>query len=210
MALSVSIRYGLLILVVFLFWISMFCCNLGKAYGEEVPQKGTGLAGYDPFTGVGVVGDKPHTGTDVVGGDVPQTGTGVVEYDPAGIVAKALLCFNEKHIYSSCEEAYRLTESGDINVPHEYVDQYCNGPCLSEVNLVLNCIENIMTHFVFYNKATIQDIKDTIKAGCSYGPERGDFNVAEHLQAQENRAYMNQIQIVFGLGFMITGHAVLL
>ncbi|KAF2308282.1 hypothetical protein GH714_039896 [Hevea brasiliensis] len=174
----------------------MFCCNLGKAYGEEVPQKGTGLAGYDPFTGVGVVGDEPHTGTD----DFLHARS---EYFVDLHLAKS-------QIYSSCEEAYRLTESGDINVPHEYVDQYCNGPCLSEVNLVLNCIENIMTHFVFYNKATIQDIKDTIKAGCSYGPERGDFNVAEHLQAQENRAYMNQIQIVFGLGFMITGHALLL
>ncbi|KAF2289109.1 hypothetical protein GH714_028971 [Hevea brasiliensis] len=169
---QVSIRYRQLVLAAVLVCVSIICCNIGKAYDEEVPQTGTGLAGYDPFTGAGVVGDEPQTGTGVVG-DVPETGAGVVEDDPAGIVAKALLCFNEKHIYSSCEEAYRLTENGYINVPHEYVEQYCHGPCLSETHLVLNCIEEVMKHFIFYNKATIHDIRDTIKAGCSYGPERG-------------------------------------
>jgi hypothetical protein len=44
---------------------------------------------------------------------------------------------------------------------------------------VLSCIENIMKHFVFYNKATIEDIRDTIKAGCGYGPERGILLVYE-------------------------------
>ncbi|KAJ9181842.1 hypothetical protein P3X46_005890 [Hevea brasiliensis] len=208
MAFSVSIRYRQLVLAAVLVCVSIICCNIGKAYDEEVPQTGTGLAGYDPFTGAGVVGDEPQTGTGVVG-DVPETGAGVVEDDPAGIVAKALLCFNEKHIYSSCEEAYRLTENGYINVPHEYVEQYCHGPCLSETHLVLNCIEEVMKHFIFYNKATIHDIRDTIKAGCSYGPERGDFNVAGHIQAEENRADKTQIQILFGVGLAIVGHALL-
>lgn len=76
-------------------------------------------------------------------------------------------------IYSSCKESYRLTESGNLNVPHDYTDQYCNGPCLTETHLVLDCIEGILYHFVFYNKATIKDVRDTIKAGCGYGPERG-------------------------------------
>lgn len=31
----------------------------------------------------------------------------------------------------------------------------------------------------FYNKATIEDVRDTIKAGCSYGPERGILLVYE-------------------------------
>ncbi|OVA16819.1 hypothetical protein BVC80_1543g280 [Macleaya cordata] len=109
---------------------------------------------------------------------------GVVE-DPAQIVAKALLCFNDKFIYSSCEESYRLTQSGNINVPPEATDQYCDGACLTETHLVLSCIDNILTNFLFYNRATIHDIRATLKAGCSYSNERGNFNVAEHLQSSD-------------------------
>ncbi|KAE8708814.1 Glycine-rich family protein, putative isoform 2 [Hibiscus syriacus] len=50
--------------------------------------------------------------------DMPETGRGsVVGEDPAQIVAKALLCFNDKYIYSSCEESYRLTANGNLDVP---------------------------------------------------------------------------------------------
>lgn len=73
-------------------------------------------------------------------------------------------------------------------MPHDYTDQYCNGPCLTETHLVLDCIEGILYHFVFYNKATIKDVRDTIKAGCGYGPERGNFDVAEHIELEENSA----------------------
>ncbi|KAJ6432040.1 hypothetical protein OIU84_019323 [Salix udensis] len=140
----------------------------------------------------------------------PQTGTGIVGADPAEVVAKALLCFNNKYIYSSCENAYRLTETGNLNLPPEYVDPYCSGPCLAETHLVLDCIENIMKNFVFYNKATIQDVRDTIKAGCSYGPERGNFDVSEHLQAENNNACNSASQILLGLGFMFAGPALFL
>lgn len=141
-------------------------------------------------------------------------------YDPAQIVAKALLCFNDKYVrktfiymhtllqimvqklwhifignfslvilvlfclipfgqksqvYSSCEESQRLSESGKLNVPPQNTDEYCSGPCLTETNLVLNCIENILANFEFYNKATIQDVRDTVEAACGNGPERGSL-----------------------------------
>ncbi|XP_022760645.1 uncharacterized protein LOC111306908 [Durio zibethinus] len=159
---------------------------------------------------------------------VPQTGA--VVGDPAEIVAKALLCFNDKYIYSSCEESYRLTATGNLDVPPDYADTYCNGPCLSETHLVLNCIEGIMINFLFYNKATIQDIRDTIQAGCGYGRERGsfrnqvcrnivpfgfpsnsiicssvcvgNFNVAEHIQAESSA---NKAATHILLGLMIIG-----
>lgn len=92
----------------------------------------------------------------------------------------------------------------------EHVDPYCNGPCLSETHLVLNCIEDITKNFVFYNKATIEDVRDTIKAGCSYGPERGNFDVSEHLQAEQNNAYNTANQILLGLGFMFARPTLLL
>ncbi|KAK9288350.1 hypothetical protein L1049_016803 [Liquidambar formosana] len=131
--------------------------------------------------------------------ELPQTGSAG---DPAQIVAKALLCFHEDSIYISCNEAYRLTESGNINVPYDHTDEYCNGPCLMETHLVLNCIEGILLNFEFYNKATIQDIRDTIQAGCGHTSERGNFNVAEHIQAEEskgNKAAMSVNPILFGL-----------
>lgn len=103
-------------------------------------------------------------------------------------------------IYSSCEEAYRLTESGKLDVPSEYVDPYCNGPCLTETHLVLNCIENIMTNFVFYNRATIQDIRVTIKAGCGYGPERGCLLAYEdmilHWLSPKCHNLMSYVQVI--------------
>lgn len=77
-------------------------------------------------------------------------------------------------IYSHCDEAYRLSQSGEINVPPEYTEQYCKGPCLKETHHVLDCIDGIMKHFVFYNKATLSAVRETIKIGCSYGPKRGN------------------------------------
>ncbi|XP_031264489.1 uncharacterized protein LOC116122823 [Pistacia vera] len=150
-------------------------------------------------------------GTGGVGGTGGIGGTrGAGGGDPAEIVAKALLCFNDKHIYSNCEESCRLTQSGNINVSPEHVEEYCNGPCLTETHLVLDCIEDVLANFIFYNRATINDIKDTIKAGCGYGPERGDFNVAEHIQAEENSAYKTPYKILFGLGVMIIARGLLL
>lgn len=82
--------------------------------------------------------------------------------------------FGISQIYRSCEESYRLSESGNLNVPKDKTEEYCNGPCLTETHLVVNCIDNILRNFLFYNKATIQDVRDTIQAGCGYGPERGN------------------------------------
>ncbi|PNX67996.1 hypothetical protein L195_g055927, partial [Trifolium pratense] len=76
-------------------------------------------------------------------------------------------------IYQSCEESYRLSENGNLDVPSEKTDAFCEGPCMSETNLVLGCIDNIFSNFIFYNRATIEDVKETILAGCGYGPERG-------------------------------------
>ncbi|BBG93105.1 Glycine-rich protein family, partial [Prunus dulcis] len=132
-------------------------------------------------------------------GDVPDQ-TGSAEQDPAQIVAKALLCFNDKYVYSSCEESYRLNESGDLKVPAAKTDEYCNGPCLQETHLVLDCVDNILSNFLFYNKATVQDVRDTIRAGCGYGEERGKFDVPEHIKAEGSKAYKAaNYQILIGL-----------
>ncbi|CAN6551281.1 unnamed protein product [Malus baccata var. baccata] len=161
--------------------ISLFCCRTGMA-DEYTPERG----------------------------DEPEKGTGTEHQDPTQIVAKALLCFNDKYVYSSCEESYRLNESGDLKVPAEKTDEYCNGPCMTETQLVLDCIDNIMTNFQFYNKATIQDIRDTIHAGCGHGKERGKFDVTEHItRAEGSNAYKAANQILIGIVLMIVGNGLL-
>lgn len=61
-------------------------------------------------------------------------------------------------IYSGCDEAYRLTQSGNLNVPPEATELFCNGPCLAETRLALSCINDVISDFLFYNKATVRDI----------------------------------------------------
>ncbi|XP_039032363.1 uncharacterized protein LOC120167406 [Hibiscus syriacus] len=101
---------------------------------------------------------------------------------PAESLANAFFCFNNKYIYTGCDEAYRLNESGNLNVPREATDVFCNGPCLAETRLVLQCVDDVLSGFVFYNKATVRDITNVLRAGCSYTSTRGNFGVGDYFQ----------------------------
>ncbi|XP_061369739.1 uncharacterized protein LOC133312534 [Gastrolobium bilobum] len=94
---------------------------------------------------------------------------------------EALSCFDNKLIYVGCEEAYRLDPSGNINIPPEATDIFCSGPCLTETQLMLNCIDNILSNFIFYNKATVQQMRYALNAGCSYSRQRGNFNLGDYI-----------------------------
>ncbi|XP_010482213.1 PREDICTED: keratin, type I cytoskeletal 50 kDa-like [Camelina sativa] len=124
--------------------------------------------------------------------------------DPPEIVTKALECLNEKHIYRECEETWRLTLTGDLNIPLGRTEEFCQGPCFSETHLALNCIEDIIHHYRFFNRATIHDIRETLKCGCSYGPERGDFNVLEHIEDEEENGSEKMMKSRFGSLFLGT------
>lgn len=76
-------------------------------------------------------------------------------------------------MYSGCEEPYRLDIQGSINVPRDYTDKFCLGPCLSETHNVLDCLEHNFPDFEFYNKATVKDVRATLKAACGQGTDRG-------------------------------------
>ncbi|XP_024993995.1 ATP-dependent RNA helicase A-like [Cynara cardunculus var. scolymus] len=141
-----------------------------------IPQPGGG-GGFGNGGGVGGGGGFGNGG-----------GVGGLGGIGGGVIAKALVCLSDK-IYSGCGESYRLTESGDLHVPLDYTNQYCSGPCLRETKLVLSCINDVLSNFVFYNRATVRDVRDTITAGCSYGPTRGDFNVAEYVRAYGSNSY---------------------
>ncbi|XP_023644247.1 paraneoplastic antigen Ma6E [Capsella rubella] len=154
---------------------------------------GGGFGGGGGNGGFGGGGGNGGFGGGGLGG-----GGGVGGEDPPEIVAKALECLNEKHIYRECEETWRLTLTGDLNIPVGRTEEFCQGPCFSETHLALNCIEDIIHHYRFFNRATIHDIRETLKSGCSYGPERGDFNVLEHIEDEEENGSEKMMKSRFG------------
>ncbi|CAN1181632.1 hypothetical protein LINPERPRIM_LOCUS40405 [Linum perenne] len=116
--------------------------------------------------------------------------------DPAQIVAKAMQCFNNKTIYRNCDEELRLNESGSLVITRpmsaEEMEAYCKGACFMETNLVFNCVQGIMNNFRFYNNATVNDVKNSLKEACTSitatdSPSAtGNVEVApKHLQASQ-------------------------
>ncbi|KOM29168.1 hypothetical protein LR48_Vigan635s009300 [Vigna angularis] len=174
--------------------------------GGGIGSGGGGIGSGGGGIGAGIGGGGIGAGG---GGEFGAGGGGVG--DPTQFFSKALQCFNDRYIYSRCEESCRLNEKGNLNVPKEKTDMFCQGPCLSETNLVLNCLNNVFSNFIFYNKATIHDIRNTIEAACSYGSQRGNFNVAEHIQNDENKASPKATtsHAVMGLAVIVMGRALL-
>ncbi|WRX25161.1 Small GTPase superfamily [Theobroma cacao] len=99
---------------------------------------------------------------------------------PARSFAKAFFCFNNRYIYTGCDEAFRLSESGNLNVPREATNIFCTGPCLAETQLVLQCVDNVLSDFTFYNKATVRDIRDVLRAG--------NFDVENYFQGEISKS----------------------
>lgn len=79
-------------------------------------------------------------------------------------------------MFIGCDEEFRINQSGIINVPSDSTDRFCNGPCLLEAKLFLKCIDKIDSNYVFNNKATTQDIRNALDAGCSTTYNRGTYN----------------------------------
>lgn len=221
MAFSFAFKHSRLALAVFCMLISLgkyglcskpLSCFFGlfkASYNSLQPLAGKSQGTSTETAAAGVLANEYLPGQVGANQEYPETGNG--EQYPDHIVDEALHCFNEKQIYSSCIEAYRLSLNGELNVPPENADEYCNGPCLSETHLVLNCIEGVLSHFKFYNHATVNDVKETIKSGCSYGPKRGDFNVAERVQEDDSNGHRTNFSLFLsGLVLMImTRHLML-
>ncbi|CAL4950716.1 unnamed protein product [Urochloa decumbens] len=102
--------------------------------------------------------------------------------DATDIVARALICFNDRYIYSGCQESFRLGPQGSLaGVPPGSADAFCGGPCLAETELVLRCVDGIMGNFRFYNGATAADVRFALDRGCGRSALRGDFDVLRRL-----------------------------
>ncbi|XP_057423242.1 uncharacterized protein LOC130717138 [Lotus japonicus] len=114
---------------------------------------------------------------------------------PGEDIVKALSCFDNKLIYAGCDEAYRLNPSGNIEVPPEATDLFCSGPCLVETQQVLNCIDNMLSNFIFYNKATVQQMRYALNGGCSYARQRGSFNLGDYIGGETSNSHRLPIWI---------------
>ncbi|KAG0461464.1 hypothetical protein HPP92_021385 [Vanilla planifolia] len=95
------------------------------------------------------------------------------------IITKAMACFSDENLYSTCKESYRLSMKGAVDVPPGSVEEYCVGPCLKETTLVLHCLQNALDTFRFQNGATVRDVRRALDRGCGDGHDRGDFDVVD-------------------------------
>ncbi|KAJ1254265.1 hypothetical protein BS78_K098400 [Paspalum vaginatum] len=98
----------------------------------------------------------------------------------ADIVARALVCFTDRYIYSGCQGAFRLGPLGALDVPPGSADAFCGGPCLPETQHVLRCVDAVMAGFRFYNGASVGDVRSALDRGCGHSGLRGDFDVLQH------------------------------
>ncbi|ONM63103.1 uncharacterized protein [Zea mays] len=93
---------------------------------------------------------------------------------------RACHCFDNPNIYSQCAEEFRLNAEGAFHVQRNEVDEYCGGPCLEETNLALECVEEVAAEsFRFSNGASVLAVRQALGTGCSYGPDRGTFEIRE-------------------------------
>ncbi|XP_062181097.1 uncharacterized protein LOC133885402 [Phragmites australis] len=93
---------------------------------------------------------------------------------------RACHCFDDPNIYHMCAEEFRLNAEGAFHVQKEEVDGYCGGPCLEETKLALQCVEEVAAEsFRFSNGASVLAVKQALDTGCSYGPDRGTFEIRE-------------------------------
>ncbi|XP_078152971.1 uncharacterized protein LOC144548145 [Carex rostrata] len=104
----------------------------------------------------------------------------ICKSDPLDVVGEAEQCFDDGRIYTCCEDEYRLSIAGILNVPRRAADTFCDGPCLTETQLVLSCVEDEMNTFTFQNGAMVSDVRYAFQRGCSDSSKRGDFNVEPH------------------------------
>ncbi|TKW12798.1 hypothetical protein SEVIR_5G058400v4 [Setaria viridis] len=119
--------------------------------------------------------------------------------DAVDIVGRALVCFNDRYIYSGCQGSFRLGPQGALDVPPGSADAFCGGPCLAETELVLRCVDGVMSNFRFYNGATAADVRAALDRGCGHSGLRGDFGVLSRLGGGGGDGYF------YGRGAKVVG-----
>ncbi|KAL5202372.1 hypothetical protein ABZP36_013324 [Zizania latifolia] len=96
------------------------------------------------------------------------------------IFEKVCHCFDDHNVYNECKEELRLGVEGAFHVGKASVDEYCEGPCLAETKMALQCVEEVADEgFRFYSGASVPAVRAALSTGCSYTPDRGTFEIRE-------------------------------
>ncbi|KAK1316480.1 hypothetical protein QJS10_CPA05g00270 [Acorus calamus] len=86
-----------------------------------------------------------------------------VAQDPLQIVGKALICFDNKTVYNNCSSAIQSSINGTING----TAVICSKSCLAETFVILDCVNDILSNFKFFNNLTIPAVKAIFNAACN-------------------------------------------
>lgn len=86
-------------------------------------------------------------------------------------------------VYTCCQDEYRLGIQGILNVPPHAADEFCDGPCLAETQLVLSCVEDELNTFRFQDGAMVSDVRYALQRGCSNSEKRGIYMILEFLDS---------------------------
>ncbi|PWA74202.1 hypothetical protein CTI12_AA254500 [Artemisia annua] len=74
-----------------------------------------------------------------------------------------------KRVSPDCPGNLTLSTDGWLNISSSETQQFCQGPCKQHTLDVLKCVWYVKHDYKFDNKATIQNINETINNGCEHG-----------------------------------------
>ncbi|KAJ1692322.1 hypothetical protein LUZ63_009020 [Rhynchospora breviuscula] len=116
--------------------------------------------------------------------------------DPLDVVGEAEQCFDDGRVYTCCQDEYRLSITGILNIPPHAANNFCEGPCLEETQLVLSCVEDELNTFRFQDGAAVADVRYALQRGCSNSDKRGDFNVGEPHEPDDYSDYYDHADML--------------
>ncbi|XP_019168477.1 PREDICTED: uncharacterized protein LOC109164142 [Ipomoea nil] len=89
----------------------------------------------------------------------------------------AYFCLLNFKANTTCIPKYVLSMKGWLNVTKNEGPGFCSSKCVKETRNVLHCISHTKRDFWFANKATVNDINQTIIDGCG---QKGFTGVSYH------------------------------
>ncbi|KAL7583477.1 uncharacterized protein LOC128129336 [Lactuca sativa] len=73
------------------------------------------------------------------------------------------------NVSSDCPGKFTLHVGGWLNISANETQAFCEGGCAQHTQQLLKCVKYVKQNYVFRNKATINNLNDTINIGCTHG-----------------------------------------
>lgn len=86
-------------------------------------------------------------------------------------------------------------------MPTGAADVFCEGPCLVETKLALDCVERTLHGFIFLNGASVVDVRFALDVGCGHTSRRGEKGgwIAPRLLTIGRRCELSMTYLVLDL-----------